>query len=899
MPIEELSCGVVKWFSMINGYGIIEDAFSQKEVFLHFKSWIDKNSIENINDKKILVYTSEFSHNKLSAKQCRYFNYSINDFKLFCNLTIEKNDSLFIVDKNNNKIQLYKLIDINNALITNFYESISLKFKHIKDDIFIEYFDEFKRLFGEYLICNSFYTSELLKRFNNSSDTNFKLSLLNNGYLSYHDVNLEFVLNHYNFTINLFNKIKNHKEINNYIVEIMKITQNREIQKELIFLSIKNNIENTCEMIVSFVNKLKEDEFIEMIKSIINESKINNILCDFDFLIARYLETKNSKKLKFDAYRNDLINLSEDDLIKNFIYVIDKNEFIKFESTFRDHNLLVSSILKKNSNQELLKYVIENFEKYNIEDYRIFFNLGVERLSWLSEENQVLYLKKLFYLKYLKKCDFSRDELNNLLDENVFKKATKNNCIDFSTYLVIDLICKFDEQNGFIAQHELIKSVLNYLQNNKMQRVTIDNYLDHCDGRTIEKLPPNDKIIEKKEFTMSNGNKNHYLKIRFPYDEDLVNAIEDIPERQYYPNLQSWGIPLDRIKEVIEFKRKYQFTIDLGDGKLYENNQDLIEFRKNYDDKPSHFCDGLESQKLSNSGKIFWWCDQSLCFQSNIVIHENWKEYTLFNFMKIFDLNLEEKKSDGTVFKIGLYSRFITLLNRFNKLLEKMYCNECDHVLYPIESSNYNAYSVTRFICKNEKCNSKNNIVYLNHCLNGKCKEIIDSRISKKCPNGRYICLKCGSCCSTNSFQRTQQNLNITGGSELEILQNLLINNKSGHLEKAEYFCYKCGQWMMEYSKNLYKCNDCHVTYDISRYSNILAQQINRNLRPTNYPTNQNEIEIQMKAILLNEKEKLKKLGKTKGQIFGILFNKNVVIDGNDYSLKNLNNKQLNNQIFD
>jgi ribosomal protein L37AE/L43A len=165
----------------------------------------------------------------------------------------------------------------------------------------------------------------------------------------------------------------------------------------------------------------------------------------------------------------------------------------------------------------------------------------------------------------------------------------------------------------------------------------------------------------------------------------------------------------------------------------------------------------------------------------------------------------------------GHYYQFIGLINRFNRLLEKIYCHECNEILHPVDTSHFAAHTVVRFCCENDKCGQHKKEVYLNHCLNGQCNFIVDSRVSKSCKNGLYICENCGSCCSHSMLQRRLTNLQTTGGY---IHQNLIkcVNEKLGHLERAEYFCYKCKDEMQETSTDIFVCNKCNVKYDTTKY---------------------------------------------------------------------------------
>ena len=111
----------------------------------------------------------------------------------------------------------------------------------------------------------------------------------------------------------------------------------------------------------------------------------------------------------------------------------------------------------------------------------------------------------------------------------------------------------------------------------------------------------------------------------------------------------------------------------------------------------------------------------------------------------------------------------------------------------PLDVSNFASRAVTEFTCHNEHCEGYMDVVYLNHCFNrNRCNATIDSRDSKKCPNGQYICPDCGACCSTQNFANRIGNLKYNGGYVSPWLENFVSNNL-GHWEKSIIFCYKCG----------------------------------------------------------------------------------------------------------
>jgi hypothetical protein len=110
------------------------------------------------------------------------------------------------------------------------------------------------------------------------------------------------------------------------------------------------------------------------------------------------------------------------------------------------------------------------------------------------------------------------------------------------------------------------------------------------------------------------------------------------------------------------------------------------------------------------------------------------------------------------------------------------------------------------FYCDNDSCEEKHKDIYLSHCLNGKCEDIIDSRDSARCKNeghdeecGWYICDYCYACCSTEKLKGKKNRYEITG-------QEYNCHTK-GHLNRGIICCPKCGSETEdnENFKELYK----------------------------------------------------------------------------------------------
>jgi len=281
-----------------------------------------------------------------------------------------------------------------------------------------------------------------------------------------------------------------------------------------------------------------------------------------------------------------------------------------------------------------------------------------------------------------------------------------------------------------------------------------------------------------------------------------------------------WGVPAQYETEVLEFAKQERFFLNFQ-GSTYSNNIHFAEFKRK--DIPSGitYCEGRIANKPHELFKRdFWWCGGQPCFNKCETIHQpaGWEKYTLIDFCEILELNTDEVNKMGDIIPKGHLYHFNALINRFNRLLDHLYCKDCSHILYPSDfgTSHFATYSLVRFTCRNENCSNKEEI-YLNHCLNGKCNYIIDSRVSKKCSNGLFICGTCGSCCSHAMLQRRLSSLELTGGY---IHPNLVkaVNEKLGHLERSDYFCYKCGNGMTETGNQVFQCTDCRVIYDTAKY---------------------------------------------------------------------------------
>ncbi len=276
------------------------------------------------------------------------------------------------------------------------------------------------------------------------------------------------------------------------------------------------------------------------------------------------------------------------------------------------------------------------------------------------------------------------------------------------------------------------------------------------------------------------------------YSIDIaLKALSDLASGRALSEERNLGRVLVRHFNRKAFK-KYQISglFDECEGRCYvssdgANAQPQVKLRRSHDQPQGvNFCEGRLAPQLDHThGLKFWWCRNAPCFTPSHMNHgtEEWEKYTVRDMLRILQVPYDSEEIQV----------FQGMVNRVNVLLLHLNCRSCDRIMTPKGQSNFGFYRASRFVCANDDCANKEE-VYLNHCLNGKCQTIVDSRDSAKCPNGLYICTNCCSCCSTKSFARRIENLKQVGQNVPESLQ-ILVEQNLGHAEQGRKFCYCCG----------------------------------------------------------------------------------------------------------
>lgn len=444
-----------------------------------------------------------------------------------------------------------------------------------------------------------------------------------------------------------------------------------------------------------------------------------------------------------------------------------------------------------------------------------------QKLIFLKPEHQILMLKKRFHLHETGITHLSIEDLQLLrhIDLNLYQTAAEvapELSLDLSVATVIHTLQSLAKDAKLLVSGDLIVIMLENITSDRTQKFKITELFEACAGRM--EMDYDWATGGRKLFKVAHDD-TYYWAFEILYNDAVVEEIRALPVRRWNIDRGHWGVPAKYKEDVLKLARDNNFFIDI-EGSNYTNNTHLASAKRTKQPRGITYCEGRKVDILHRTHqKEYWWCANAACFQNCETVHPpaDWKEYTVLDFCRILDLKIDDQDVAGQIVSKSEYYKFIAIINRFNRLIEHLYCRECDEILSPTTETHFGARRISRFQCTKPACSAHHKEVYLHHCLNGKCNSIIDSRDSKKCPHGLFICTneECGTCCSHKMFSDRLSNLNKTGGIvSLGLLKN--VNNSEGHQERGEHFCYSCGEIMDKYSGERYHCTNCEVTYKLA-----------------------------------------------------------------------------------
>lgn len=275
-------------------------------------------------------------------------------------------------------------------------------------------------------------------------------------------------------------------------------------------------------------------------------------------------------------------------------------------------------------------------------------------------------------------------------------------------------------------------------------------------------------------------------------------------------------LPYDRglLSKIV---KRFYFKATIGEkDELYQ--REFLTFSRQTSNFAQYCAPQLSEATNPAIDLPYFWCRGKECFHNNLSTQtleeeSNWKNYTLFHLSEIMGYPKLHKTVAGYEPEHTVWE-FIAITNKVMQKFKRLKCKACGHMMFTERSSGFNRYNF--YECANPTCAEVNHPVYLNFCF--KCKKgLIDSRDTKQCPNGWYICPSCLACCDDEQYERQAQRYILTKRPVPQKIQEKL---GKGHNNKGEYFCPKCGNPIQQYDDghgNLFRgCTVC---------KNIIADQ--------------------------------------------------------------------------
>ncbi|MBQ7941914.1 MAG: hypothetical protein IJ328_05850 [Muribaculaceae bacterium] len=314
------------------------------------------------------------------------------------------------------------------------------------------------------------------------------------------------------------------------------------------------------------------------------------------------------------------------------------------------------------------------------------------------------------------------------------------------------------------------------------------------------------------------------VKIRIYPKEYTLGILRESQEYGYrIENFNLSGLNIqESLREYLgeDATRWGYYEIPFNEQRLYELKQ-LFYFKKSDSLNAIENCflkqENLNSKKCCTpdiswekhcaTGLNYYWCMGKKCFRSNLEHYADedsyWSKYTILEMSRILGYEQIRIAENGLYELSSTIKDYAAIIFRAYRKFNQLKCRACGHLLFPIRLESFNRYCYFR--CINNKCNEYNVSVYLNYCY--KCKRgLIDSRETKQCTNGKYICRECLACCDDGMFERIARRY---VQQRREIPYNLRMSLGNGHNNRDIFFCPDCGSQLCKTDSKKMYCSKC------------------------------------------------------------------------------------------
>lgn len=567
------------------------------------------------------------------------------------------------------------------------------------------------------------------------------------------------------FELQLKNKIEKIIE-NNFAEEETKYLVWKKTNLVLPFDSIKSEI----------INKLPECKSYDYLTKLSKEEIEYVIIEGFDTFLNKGDQDLSKLVNLIRLHHQYNIKLNYDKLSNKQLFALWNDNEIDFFPVDAVYEYL-NELKLRESNSEIIQSI---FNKTSDDDQKNLFSkthFSIDEIK-LKEEIDLI----LFYLEN------SRNKLKKGFFNSVYKKSSDfikvswfildyTDELDYNNAIIYTGLLSFEDQKLFFKKLlMLIATGRSNLSIADLSKITTIDYKTNQLAKDIDGV-----------------GLDYSLSV-------IIKVINDLKANIITTKNVIFDIIADQIKKPDEFLEITGF-FDKCSGRTViskimvigdDVEESYAKLHTNTFPRFATFCDGRkvinqQTNKPSlcrKSGFEFWWCENSPCYEISRRDHtpKNWRDYTLQDALRILKIDYQEND----------YKKLLSVINRVNKFLSHLTCRKCNSILRPVNQANYAFYGVAHFFCYNENCEEQNKEIYLSHCLNSHCENIIDSRDTVKCKNdgypdhcGWYICDYCYACCSTEKINGRMNILQITG-------QEYHCHER-GHLDKGIICCPKCG----------------------------------------------------------------------------------------------------------
>lgn len=446
------------------------------------------------------------------------------------------------------------------------------------------------------------------------------------------------------------------------------------------------------------------------------------------------------------------------------------------------------------------------------------------------------------------------------LEESIAQMCKQRNCENVKPVYRDDLWNVPSDKMGFLnpfLQNKISKDTQETTMTLKVDDISVQTLRDNIKDYVSSHSCDNDLfVLKSKELNSYIGNivkelflpvsmriyPQSYLEVGGSFD--MFGILETIKEQKHTETSpvtdeeeKEW-----HYKESVELRQRCieslskELKTELSDGGYFEqpyNESKLRELKSLYyvkdggneDIKPwqykflvrrtnskySLFCaPELAKQRNKATDMPFFWCRGIECFHNSLrgqTLSEttSWRQYTLFHMAEIIGYPMSHDTEAGPEPNIKIRT-FIAVANKVLKQFNRMKCRACGHLLFAHKTGDFNRLNY--YSCANPTCPEYMHPVYLNYCYSCK-KGLIDSRDSKQCPNGWYICPTCNACCNNSQYERMARRYFIQHKPIPEYIES---KRGLGHNDKGLYYCYKCGKELENISiggKTQLRCPIC------------------------------------------------------------------------------------------